>query len=228
MAYCVGNCLAWDTVSGNLTINEDPLGGLECLPDGQRIRIAGGNTGVAVNNKNNGLFMTTAGELGTKVTPQFKNFSSQSAQSSNPSGTLLSPDNPYSYAITPNMVCANPSSIYPMLVSVNYFWWTDFSINPNTNAASAMVFSGQVYINGAQQRVAVEQIGFDHFNAASGGDTTISLHQTQALGDAYIVAPSSSITIAARIVLTGSGPGGVIHYTSNTKFTATAMIGEFI
>lgn len=76
MAYCVGNCLAWDSVSGNLTINEDPLGGLECLPDGQKIRIAGARTGVAVNDKNNGLFMTTAGELATKVTPQLRNFGS--------------------------------------------------------------------------------------------------------------------------------------------------------
>ena len=74
MGYCVGNCLAWDSVSGNLTINQDPLGGLECLPGGQKIRIAGGTIGVAPGAVNNGLFMTTAGELATKVTPQLKNY----------------------------------------------------------------------------------------------------------------------------------------------------------
>ena len=128
MGYCVGNCLAWDSVSGNLTINQDPLGGLECLPGGQKIRIAGGTTGVAPGAVNNGLFMTTAGELATKVTPQLKNYKvlemPQTINAAAAAGTTFGP-----YAGTTSMTMANPSTVYPMLVLANYQFSYDFSIS---------------------------------------------------------------------------------------------------
>ena len=147
MAYCVGNCLSWDSVSGNLTINEDPLGGLECLSGGQKIRIAGSTTGVAVSNVNNGLFMTTAGELATKVTPQLKNYAATSATQAINNASVAAASSFSPYAQTPVLTIANPSSVYPMMVLANFQFYYDAKIS----GSGSFVIHGRALVNGVSE-----------------------------------------------------------------------------
>lgn len=136
--YCVGNCLSWDAVSGNLTIQEDPLGGLQCTPTGQSIRVAGHKTAVAVSAQNNGLFMTAAGELGTLVTPTMKTLQIQAASAS--LNAEISPgQGPFGYAVTAPMTFANPSPVYPMLVVLQVSYTYQFQLRGDGG-------SGGIYI----------------------------------------------------------------------------------
>ncbi len=143
MGYCVGNCLSWDSVSGNLTINEDPLGGLECLPGGQRIRIAGARTGVAVNAQNNGLFMTTAGELATLNTPQQKNLQSTNATVNIQAAAGLGLT--FTYATAPDITFSNPSPVYNMLVICSYRFTSSLQIR---NSVSNVDIDHQSIVGG--------------------------------------------------------------------------------
>lgn len=225
MAYCVGNCLAWDSVSGNLTINEDPLGGLECLPGGQRIRIAGGTTGVAVAAKNNGLFMTTAGELATKVAPQIRNFGVGTGSSGATSG--FTPGSAYNYAITGYVSCANPSAIYSMLLSVEYKWYIDFSIFPHTESNSELSFNGIVEYNGGIQSQNTNKVAVDKINSASGGRTNFTTQRTWGETVKTIVAPGTTASLRAYVQVVCAGYSPTIHGVTS-QFHPTAIIGEFI
>jgi len=147
MAYCTGNCLDWDEVSGNLTIKQDPLGGLECLPDGQRIRIAGNTRNVAANAANNGLFMTVAGELATKVTPTRKNYAVTS-NGIDLSTTVGGNQGPFSYSYTPVITYTNPSTVYPMLVFVTVRYHYGFQVRGNGSNGSVSIIP-LIVVNGA-------------------------------------------------------------------------------
>lgn len=193
MAYCVGNCLSWDSVSGNLTINEDPLGGLECLPGGQRIRIAGGRTGVAVNAQNNGLFMTAAGELATLNTPQFRTYRTNTAgvdiQSTAANGT-------YNYARTPDIIMTNPSTSYYMFVISTLSFHSNYQVRGSVSGVSA---SGYRWVNGVASEVG---------GPARTNSNFISNHtdyRDVVQYNAYdTVAPGGSITLAASQIWTVS------------------------
>lgn len=226
MGYCVGNCLSWDSVSGNLTINEDPLGGLECLPGGQRIRIAGGTTGVAVNAKNNGLFMTTAGELATKVNPQVRNFSGVSGYT----GVVgqLPANVPLNYGITTTLSCANPSAIYSMYLTVDASWFLDAAIFPNTEISSGIQYNGVVSYNGVASVVSTNKQVMDKLNAASNGRTNVGFMRNWSTPLSYVVAPGTTSTIFAYHQLTGLGTSAPEVYQASTSVKAFGIIGEFI
>lgn len=194
MAYCVGNCLSWDSVSGNLTINEDPLGGLECLPGGQRIRIAGGRTGVAVSNQNNGLFMTTAGELATLNTPQFRTYRINSIgvdiQSVAANGT-------YNYARTGDVVITNPSTSYYMFVICTFTYHANFQVR---GSVSGVGISMQMWVNGVNTEVG--GVSRTHSNFINNHTDYRDIQQYTAY---HTVSPGGTITLAASQVWNCSG-----------------------
>lgn len=191
MGYCVGNCLSWDSVSGNLTINEDPLGGLECLTGGQRIRIAGQRTGVAVNAQNNGLFMTTAGELATLNTPQ------QRLKQGNRADVDIQAtagNTSFGYAHTPNIVMTNPSATYYMLVMCTLKYSSGFQIRDSICNVTA---SYRRFVNGVEETVG--GVGRSHSNSGTNHANYFDINQYTCLD---YVAPGGTITYAARQVWT--------------------------
>lgn len=214
MAYCVGNCLSWDEVSGNLTIKEDPLGGLECLPNGQRIRIAGGNTGVAVNAINNGLFMTAAGELATKVTPQLKNYATISnTQAVNAGAAGASQFGPYAQTAVLNM--ANPSPVYPMMVIANFQFVYDIHIQ----GVGSIQIHGRSIINGVS-----ELHGSYHESQLTGSQSTRHRHVLNKL-KMVSVPPSTSYTFQANQTWSTGNAGGVYYFYGATSIIeATGFI----
>lgn len=228
MTYCVGNCLDFDEVSGLLTIQQDPLGGLECLPGGQRIRIAGNTRGIAPNNINNGLFMTSAGELATKVTPQVRYYSEVGAgQEINGNITNAGTN---TYAFTSTLTITNPSAVYPMTVALSAAYFADFSIFPNTNAPASMEVYGVFFLNGFSTIYGFHKTSVDKINAASGGRTNFTRMQSGSETIYRSVSPGGTLTASAYTDMRGTGAGGgeAWAWSAQSKLSAVGFISERI
>lgn len=220
MAYCVGNCLDWDSVSGNLTIKQDPLGGLECLPDGQRIRIAGNRRGVAVNAANNGLFMTTAGELATKVTPTCKYYAETSA--SYPAAGTMTIGAAYNFGTTSTITVTNTSPVYPMIVIASYQWFQDFGIFPRAGVGASLQHHGYAIINGTQSLICQEKTSCD---GSLPNRTQYTYWRSPQREKQYTLAAGGTLTLAAfnRFLTEG---GECAHYGSSVSLAVSGFIME--
>lgn len=213
MGYCVSGCLDFDEVTGNLTVKQDPLGGIECLSSGQRIRIAGNTRGVAVSNVNNGLFMTTAGELATKVTPQLKSLQTvemtttiNAAQSASTTSGVLGG--------TSSITMANPSPVYPMLVIANYQFSYDFSIT----GTGSMRIKGDVGVNSVFTEVSTyHEIGGSGVSARYG-------NKVDRLRIISVPAATSYTLQASQHWTTGGGGATYYLYSAYTLIEAYGLI----
>jgi hypothetical protein len=147
--YCVGNCIGWDEGSGNMTIVSDPLGGTTCGVNGLKLVIAGNTTGIAAAPKNNGLFMTTAGELGSKVNPQ-RRAATGAVTGAVTINQPAAPNGSYGpYATTSNLSFSNPSTIYPMVAVVRYSFSWDYQLYGDNGNGSSNTVHMQTGVNGS-------------------------------------------------------------------------------
>jgi hypothetical protein len=211
--YCVGNCLGWDDISGKLTIATDPLGGTTCGTDGLKVKIAGNTTGIAASPKNNGLFMTSAGELASKVNPQRRILTGVSGSQSI---MAYAANGDYSYALTPTMTVSNPSVNYPMLAVLEFSWYYNFQVFGDLGSGSWVGVTGTTIINGAYANVTyVRYDTFDEGNMTIGTYNTYKLYQE--------IAPGASMTFLGRQTWNANGTGGQQPYF----FTASSSINGF-
>lgn len=216
--YCVGNCLGWDEISGKLTIATDPLGGTTCGDNGLKLKIAGNTTGVVAGAKNNGLFMTAAGELGAKVSPQRRILTGVSG-----SQTIMSyaANGSYSYALTTPMIITNPSTIYPMLANLEFSWAYDYQVFGDFGTGSAVQVMGTTIIDGVYADVSPTKFAtFDE------GNMTVSTFHTYRL-DIEIL-PGTSKTFLGRQTWTAVGGPMPYFYQASSSIKGYGLVMETV
>lgn len=214
--YCTGNCLGWDETSGKLTLETDPLGGTTCGVDGLKLKIAGNTTGVSVTAKNNGLFMTTAGEIATKQTPTRKSVV-QTAASSNIAGAFAAPGT-YGYASTGNIALTNPSAVYNMLAVVQWEFVYDFQIFGTTGNGSSVQVDGRFWYNGVY---GLESSKKSAYNAGN-----YTFYDKMFHIEYFEVPPSTTYTFAGSQIWTAAGALQPQFYSAYTNVHAYGLVME--
>lgn len=225
MAYCISGCIAYDELSGLMTINQDPEGGLECTSDGQRIRIAGNTSGIAASSMNNGLFFTTAGELATLKTPQRKDiktaYTGVSIMATNVAAGTYGP-----YAATSTLTFTNTSDSHPMLVVATFGFNYAYQIRSNATQNGKVTITPFINVNGVNSQVDTA------FDSLAGTATLTALHKQDTLTyyGLYNVAAGSSLTLASSQywVAAGTNPTGQDFTSAYCSISAYGLIAPVL